>query len=44
MKVGDGIRSANVDGCELQVLDLQNRDLIFSQVVGYSGIQWQKTG
>lgn len=43
-KEGDDIVFVDNDGREYKVSGLKERDLAFSQIIGYSGIRWQRTG
>ena len=44
MKPGDDIVFRHIDGREFEVSNLMERDVVFCQIIGYSSVQWQRTG
>lgn len=40
--MGDALRFTDIAGQEFKVSGLKNRDVVFSQIVGYSNVRWQK--
>ncbi len=41
---GDGIQFVLMDDTEHKVMGLKQRNEVFTQIIGYSGLRWQATG
>lgn len=39
----EGLLFVDSDGIKHEVTDLKSRDLVFSQIIGYSNVRWRKT-